>query len=272
MRSLYGMKLERLAMALALLLALAALPASAFAEKAETSSNAPAAASTSSDASSGEDVEVIKTTSLEDRIPPVSGRLFYKKHRFELTPGIDVSFGDAFFQKIGIGLKADYHLFDTFSVTAHVLYHFNMTSRAVSVCDVDGNCERPETDALTNVPGKLGLIAGAGISWTPLYGKLSLMAEHVLHFDFGITGGVDGIQYKAPENSEFTGSNKFAFGGHVGLLFRLAFTNKIALRFELRDYIYSGATVTLGDSTSKVENQIMFDIGLSFMLGEGSED
>ena len=260
MRILCGIKLEKAAVALALLwasLALA-LPFNALAD--------------SSPDGAGEDVEVVKTTGLEDRIPPVSGRLFYKKHRFELSPTVDVSFGDAFFQKIGVGLKADYHIFDTFSVSAHVLYHFNLTSRAVTACDEAGNCERPKANEMTKVPGKLALVAGLGLEWTPLYGKLSLMAEQFLHFDFGIIGGVDGIQYMAPETPESGNANKFTFGGHVGFLFRIAFTERIALRFELRDYIYRGETVRLGDMTSKIENQIMFEIGLSFLLGAGSED
>lgn len=262
MRRLYGMNLQKIAFALALALALAGAPFDARGQSA-----APGKA-----ADSGEDVEEIQTVKLEDKIPPVSGRLFFKKHRFELSPTFDVSFGDAFFQKLGLGLKADYHIFETFSVTAHVFYNFNLTSHAVSVCDSSGECGSPEVDSLNNVPGKLGLVAGLGLSWSPIYGKLSLMSERVLHFDFGLTGGVDGIQYMAPENSEHDGANKFAFGGHVGLLFRLVFSNRMALRFELRDYIYSGATVKLGDSTSKIENQIMFEIGLSFFLGAGSED
>ena len=260
MRFLSGMMKRKGVLALMLMLAMTVMPLTALAQK----SAAPA--------DSGDDVEVVHTSKLEDKIPPVSGRLFFKKHRFEVSPTFNVSFGDAFFQKLGLGLKADYHIFDSFSVTAHLLYNFNLTSRAVSVCDSSGECTSPEVDSMTNVPGRLGLLAGLGLSWTPLYGKLSLMAEHVLHFDFGLTGGIDGIQYSAPMNSEFEGAKKFAFGGHVGLLFRLVFNNWIALRFELRDYIYKGATVTLGDSTSKIENQIMFEIGLSFFLGAGSED
>lgn len=262
MRRHYGMNLQKIALALAIALALLSAPFAALGQT--TSQNKPA--------DSGDDEEQIQTVRLEDKIPPVSGRLFVKQRRFELSPTFNVSFGDAFFQKLGVGLKADYHIFETFSVTAHVFYNFNLTSHAVSVCDASGECTSPEVDSLTNVPGKLGLVVGAGVSWTPLYGKLSLMSEKVLHFDFGLTGGIDGIQYMAPENSEFEGANKFTFGGHVGLLFRLIFNDWIALRFELRDYIYKGATVQLGNSTSKIENQIMFEIGLSFFLGAGSED
>lgn len=263
MRRHYGMNFPQIALALAIALAAVSAPFTALGQ---------APAPQNSPADSGDDEEQVHTVRLEDKIPPVSGRLFVKERRFELSPTFNVSFGDAFFQKLGVGLKADYHIFETFSVTANVFYNFNLTSHAVSVCDDEGACSSPEVDAMTNVPGKLGLVVGAGVSWTPLYGKLSLMSEKVIHFDFGLTGGVDGIQYMAPENSEFEGSNKFTFGGHVGLLFRLVFTDWIALRFELRDYIYKGATVQLGKSTSKIENQIMFEIGLSFFLGAGRED
>ena len=262
MRRHFGMDLQKIALALVVALACVSAPFTALGQT----------ASDSKPTDSGDDEEQLQTVRIEDKIPPVSGRLFFKRHRFELSPTFNVSFGDAFFQKLGVALKADYHIFETFSVTAHVAYHFNLTSHAVSICDSSGACGSPEVESLKNVPGKLGLLVGAGLSWTPIYGKLSLFSEKVIHFDLGLTGGIDGIQYMAPENSIHEGANKFTFGGHFGLLVRLIFSDWIAMRFELRDYVYNGATVQLGNETSKIENQIMFEIGLSFLLGAGSED
>ncbi len=269
MRRHFGMDLQKIALALVVALACVSAPFTALGQTA--SDNKPT--------DSGDDEEQLQTVRIEDKIPPVSGRLFFKRHRFELSPTFNVSFGDAFFQKLGVALKADYHIFETFSVTAHVAYHFNLTSHAVSICDSSGACGSPEVESLTNVPGKLGLLVGAGISWTPIYGKLSLFSEKVIHFDLGLTGGIDGIQYMVPselgEEHPFfdkAGGNTFTFGGHFGLIARLIFSERIAMRFELRDYVYNGATVKLGKETSKIENQIMFEIGLSFLLGAGSED
>lgn len=204
---------------------------------------------------------------LEEKMPPVSGRLFLKNGRFEISPTLSASLADAFFQKYGVGLKLDYHLLETLSVGLHGLYAFNTASGVVTVCKPDGSCAAPEVADLVDVPGKIGLMAGAEVAWAPIYGKFSLFAEKVFHFDLAFLAGVSAIQYQAPG-----GTNTMTVGGHFGVGQRYFITPDLTLRLELRDYVYSAETVTLGNSSSKLENQIMFELGLSFFAGSGSED
>ena len=50
----------------------------------------------------------------ENKIPPVSGQLYRKAGRWELTPTFQLSLNDAFFSKYMGGLKVGYHFSDSF--------------------------------------------------------------------------------------------------------------------------------------------------------------
>jgi outer membrane beta-barrel protein len=204
---------------------------------------------------------------LEDKMPPVSGRLFLKNGRFEISPTLSASLADAFFQKYSGGLKLNYHLVESISVGLFATYSLNTPSSVVSVCKPDGSCKGPELAELTDVPGKLGMMAGVDVAWAPMYGKFSLFAEKVLHFDLAFVGGLSAVQYQVPG-----GANAFAIGGHFGVGQRYFITPNLTLRVELRDYVYNAQTVKLGNSSSKLQNQIMFELGLSYFAGSGHED
>jgi len=207
-----------------------------------------------------------RSARLEDRIPPVSGNLFRKQGRFEITPSVGLSLADAFFQKYLFGLKLGYHAFETFSLGVFGYYALDTAGRAVTVCKT-GGCAQPTMEDLTSVPGKLGLLAGAEVGWTPIYGKVNLFAEKVLHFDTGLVGGVSLIQYAEP-----LGAMTMTAGGHLGVAQRYFLTPSLTVRLELRDYLYSAHIVRLGDTTSKLENQLVLELGLSFFAGESPKD
>ncbi|MBI5549668.1 MAG: outer membrane beta-barrel domain-containing protein [Deltaproteobacteria bacterium] len=237
-----------------LTLAMAVAPAAGWAADAEKKAEKEA-----------EEAAQEKRPSLADKIAPVSGNLFLKSGRFEITPNVGFSLGDAFFQKYAFGLKLNYHLAESISVGLHGAYALATPGGAVSVCRSDG-CRSPEMDDLQNVPGKVSMLAGLELGFSPIYGKVNVIAEKVLHFDIAVVGGIDLVNYAAP-----VGQGTFTVGGHLGLGQRFFITPSVTLRVELRDYIYSGKTVQLSDSDSKVENQLMLDIGVSFFLGGSKE-
>jgi len=219
--------------------------------------------------SESEDESKAARATLADKIPPVSGNLFFKKGRFEVAPSLGLSLGDAFFQKYAFGLMINYHVVESVSIGLHGSYLLATPGGAVGVCGENG-CAGPTMDDLKNVPGKVSLLAGLDLAWSPFYGKVNVMAEKVLHFDTSIFIGADVIQYAAPG-----GTSTFTGGGHIGLGERIVFNDFLALRIELRDYMY-GATVNLekesGDGLqTQFQNQLMLELGLSFFLG-GSKD
>lgn len=264
-------RLRATALTLTALLVLAALPARA--------EEAPAPAAPKADAAKPEKESdeggKVERRSLADKIAPVSGNLFTKDRRFEITPAIGFSLDDAFFQKYAFGLKLGFHVLESFSIGLHASYALATPGSAVSVCRTEEGCRSPEMGELKNVPGKVQLLAGLDLAWSPIYGKINVIAEKVLHFDTAIIVGGSAVQYQAPG-----GTNKFTFGGHVGLAERFFITPSVTLRLELRDYIYGAQTPRLtrdpNDPSSKtetrVQNQLMFELGVSFFVGGGPRD
>lgn len=207
-----------------------------------------------------------KVPTLEDRIRPVSGSLFIRKGRSELEPMVGISVNDAFFQKYMFGLKYQYHLSDNLGIELGGAFGISMASGNVNICRPEG-CGTPDKSQLKGTPGDIGMIVGLGANWSPLYGKINLMAEKVIHFDTFFMGGLDGIQYKQPVlDLTQDPASTFAFGGHIGVGQHFVFNDFSALRVELRDYVYQGQRAVNGAYQSHLENQLMLDIGVSFFF------
>jgi outer membrane beta-barrel protein len=95
------------------------------------------------------------------------------------------------------------------------------------------------------------------VSWAPLYGKLSLMAESVLHFDSYITasGGVLGPSRDNPE---------FCWGGAVGQRY---FVNEwIAVRWEVRTQFFELKRQPARDNSKSLQIMLTGALGVSFFL------
>jgi outer membrane beta-barrel protein len=221
----------------------------------------PAAAQSKSDAFAG-------------KIPPVSGQLYQKAGRFELTPSANLSLNDAFFNKYFFGLKLGYHFTEAFSLSVQGAGGATSKAGSSQVCAQNAGCTAATDAMLYQVPGKITGIAGVEIGWSPIYGKLNVLAERVAHFDLSILGGADAIRHEevvdAARARELAAAGqapgeKLALGGHVGLGARLFLAEWVALRFEVKDYIYS-VTVPSNVSGSDIQNQIFTELGVSFFL------
>jgi outer membrane beta-barrel protein len=210
--------------------------------------------------------ERLKPVSLSEKIRPVSGNLFLKSHRLEISPGLNVSLGDAFFQKYGAGLKLGYHFSESFSLGAYASYSLDTPSSSLSWCSTSTDCQRPTLDQLEDVPGRIGFMAGLEVAWSPLYGKINVLAEKVLHFDTSLILGGGAIQHQIPGGTFTVGP-----AGHVGIGQRYFFSRYTSLRVELRDYIYSAEIGNLG-TDRQIQNQLMLEVGLSFFAGEAPKE
>lgn len=238
--------------ALTLLAALAALAAPALPRR--------AAAQTKADAFAG-------------KIPPVSGQLFRKAGRFELTPTGNLSLNDAFFSKYFGGVKLGYHFTESLSLSAHAAAGTTSKTGSAVVCPQNSGC-RPATDEMMfQVPGRIRGIAGLEAAWSPVYGKLNVFAERVAHFDLSILLGGDVIAHdevlSSPDARDLAAagdepSMTTTFGGHVGIGARLFLAEWIALRLEVKDYVYVLEVPNNGGKD--LQNQIFTELGVSFFL------
>lgn len=246
-----GRPIHRTAAALAALAALAILAAPR-----------PAAAQSKSDAFAG-------------KIPPVAGQLYQKKGRVELTATGNLSLNDAFFNKYFGGVKLGYHFTEHLSLSAGVATGFTEQTGSAVVCPSNGGCGDAAEQQLWQVPGDLKLVTGLEVAWAPIYGKLNLFAQRVAHFDLSVLAGADWISHNEVVSASraeqlFQAGQEpgttSTFGGHVGLGFRLFFTQAIAVRVEFKDYIYMVDVPNWqegGKARSDLQNQLFTEIGLS---------
>lgn len=233
-----------LARAAALSLALAALPGTARASEADA---------------------------FENKIAPISGQLYRKASRFELTPTIDLSLNDAFYSKVLFGVKLGYHFNELWSVDGSFAAGPSSGSSSLMVCPTNAGCTAATNAQLYQLPGKIRSIAGVELAFSPVYGKLNVLASQVVHFDLSLFAGGDWISYQevlsaadaaAAAAAGRTPADGSTIGGHAGLGVRIFLAEFMAFRLAFKDYLYA---LPIQDK-SNLENQLFAEFGLSFFV------
>ncbi len=217
------------------------------------------------------EVDKDRTGPLRERVRPVSGHLFMKRGRFEFSPSATRSLNDAFFTKYVFG--GTFGFFPSEEVGLHLRggYALPFVSSAAQICPRDDaggrTCQKPALRDLDGrAPGQMSWLAGADVSWSPLYGKVGLLAERFLHFDLYVLGGVSAVGYQGPARSEGGASvGRMSLGGNLGVGSRVVISRWMTLRAELRDLVYSERTGPAGVN-SALRNQLMFELGFSMFL------
>ncbi len=207
---------------------------------------------------------------LRDRIRPVSGNLFLKSGRIEISPAASVSVRDAFFTKIGFGGSVTYHFTEQLALGLRGAYDLNMVAGSAQICTVDSatnvrSCRPPTYQELDGVaPGQVTMLGGVDLQFAPIYGKLSLLAEQFLHFDiYGILGGA-GVLYRGPPDAGSTTPAQLVSPGlNAGAGMRFFLNRFLTVRAELRDLIYSEKLSSGGGS---LRNQLMVELGISLFF------
>ncbi len=219
-----------------------------------------------------------KSDAFAGKIPPVSGQLYRKAGRLELTLGGNLSLNDAFYSKYFGGVKLAYHLNEYLSVGAQVATGTAVRSGSAVVCDARNGCSNASNQALYQVPGHLKMLGGLEAAWSPIYGKLNLAAERVAHFDLSLLLGADYITYEKVVSATDAATLAAAgqrppdastVGGHVGLGFRLFLSEWLAARVEFKDYVYVVPVPNWqegGAARKDVQNQLFTELGLSFFF------
>ena len=219
-----------------------------------------------------------KSDAFAGKIPPVSAPLYRKAGRFEVTLSANLSINDAFYSKYFGGLKLGYHF--TESLSAHALVASGLDTKAGSaqVCPANGGCHSASRTQMWQVPGNIRLMSGLEGAWAPVYGKLNVFSERVGHFDLSLIGGLDWITYQRvvarseAEALQASGGNPgtaSTLGGHVGLGARIFFSEWIAARLELRDYLYRVSVPNWqenGGAKRDLQNQLFAELGVSFFF------
>src|SRR5687767_13024148 len=111
----------------------------------------------SSEEEAGDVAEVDKdrTGPLRERVAPVSGYLFLKKKRFELSPSGSITFKDPFYRKYTVGGMLAYHFSNEFGLGLRGGYSVPTVSGAAQICRTGASivCSDPTMDDLDTAEG-----------------------------------------------------------------------------------------------------------------------
>jgi outer membrane beta-barrel protein len=233
----------------------------------------PSAPSSESEAGDVSEVDKDALGPLRERIRPVSGHLFLKKGRVEITAATAISLRDAFFRKYIISSGVTYHPLETLGVGLRLGTGVNEVSGSAQICNFtdsgDGTitrgCSAPTFEQLDGTaPGQITWLGGVDVQWAPIYGKISLLAETFAHFDMYGVLGASLVRYKGPpESSDERSLARMTPGANLGIGFRFFLNRYITLRTEVRDLVYVEKAVSPATS---LRNQLLFDLGISFFI------
>ncbi|MCO4771517.1 MAG: outer membrane beta-barrel domain-containing protein [Deltaproteobacteria bacterium] len=125
----------------------------------------------------------------------------------------------------------------------------------------------------TNIGGELtGLaadarrqIAGGSVNvvWSPIYAKLAWGSQAVVHFDIYGTLGAHGYLNQQLDVEPKFGAN---YGPSIGLGMKFFLSEKVALKFDVRDHISLEVRKYTGKFTAR--NNFQVGLGLAFYLGQ----
>lgn len=216
-----------------------------------------------------------KADAFEGKIQPISGQLYRKAGRFELTPVAQLSVNDAFFSKYFGGLKATYHLTEFWSVGGSFATGTTAKTGSAVVCPANQGCHPASAAELYQVPGRLRSVAGLEVAWAPIYGKLNVLAEKVAHFDLSLVLGADLVSHDKVLSSDeairlqLKPASQSTLGGHVGIGARLFITEAVAVRLEFRDLVYRVDVPNRagsGQGAGDIQNQLFTELGVSIFF------
>ncbi len=185
----------------------------------------------------------------QDRIKSVQRKDFLKRGRFELTPVFALSLNDAFYQKLGGGAQFTYHPADSLGLEINFLY----------TATIQTDMGKFFQQAMTALPkvSQLRWVLTGDITWSPIYGKLSLFTDDIVMFDAYLIGGF-GVAYTEKGARLAT---------DVGLGLRYFATSWMVFKLEVRDVLYT-ETLSLdsGARFTDIQNHLLLMAAVSFFL------
>lgn len=185
----------------------------------------------------------------------IQRRFLPRTGRFELTGSAMTSVNNPFFNNLGLGLRAAYHLVEKHGIEFQYMI-FSNTRRAVT-----NNLEEKRDVQTTNLVTAKSYIGGA-YKWTPVYGKITFLNRHIVPFDLYFTGGMGLTQ------TQKQGEPTFHFG--TGQAF--AVSKKVAIRWDvIWNFFQAEVDSVTGTGTVKTShNDLFITLGASFFFPEAT--
>lgn len=183
---------------------------------------------------------------LAERIPSVTRRLFRKAGRVEMDPMVGISLNDPFYRHVVLSGAVNYHVFEWLWVGASGDFFAPLENEV----PVSGAVQVKQPDY--NKPSYAGRLE---VGFSPIYGKLSMLAEKVFHFDLYVSGGVGMV-------GSSKGSTLMAGTAAIGQHF--FFNEWFGVRVEFRDQIFR--VVRFAGLNKELQHLFSLTVGACFYV------
>lgn len=200
---------------------------------------------------------------LGDRVKAVQRKGFLKRHRFEISPLFASTVNDAFYQKVGGGLRLAYNFGDTFALAARgaVYQNEDLNLAPLRTDNVREGKVAFQSQLLSSQIYRQVMVDGI---WSPIYGKAAWLDRSIVHFDFYLAAGF-GMVWSA---TSFDSGNEAGLGPHLaadlGLGMRFYPLEWMALEAGLMLTVYPDQPVSSVPGT--LQQVLAANVGVSFFL------
>jgi len=207
-------------------------------------------------ADSPADEAVDRLQEVDHNSSPIENRFFLKANRFEIAPVLGYVPNNPFARRYVGGALLAYHISESIAAEGAILYSPDLgqddlkglTSTLVQIAhqgDPDAGFQQPVE--------KMTLGATFALRWAPVYGKINLLGERVLNFDFYGTLGLGLLsraEYYATYNEQWDGSDSvvtlsppqstYTVPANIGIGFDFFVSQSVAIKLDARSYLYIG--------------------------------
>jgi outer membrane beta-barrel protein len=189
----------------------------------------------------------------------VQKRKYPKARAFELAPYAGIIPNDAFVVHVPLGVRFTHHLSERFAWEASASYTFDVdTALRGFLMDEDANLSAQVRD-------RQRARLGAGILWSPLYGKLAWMNSSVVYLDVFATAGAGAVYTDADDIGRDASLRPEVY---LGLGIRVFLSRALSLRLEYRQLAYQRVDDPSGEGGG-IATPSELSIGLGVLFGGG---
>jgi len=215
--------------------------------------------------------EVTRTPLSWQDILVVVRKPFLKARRTELLPMVATTLNDNMVRHYAIGGQLSYYLTDVLAIGVEGLYYqptfrepFDLVAR---------QARRLPTINTYNWSASLNF------HYVPVYGKFAVFDKKLITWEVAFTAGIGAGQSVVEErDKKYPGFTNLLIMPNAGASFRFFLTKWLTVNAGVRDYIfldkfepvdramYTSASQAKDHADSRLINNVMFQVGLSFWL------
>jgi outer membrane beta-barrel protein len=227
----------------------------------------------------------------------VRNRLFNVEGRFELGLNVGFSMLSRLTEHYNLNVSAGYNFMDSLALELRVGYALSShTGLALDIAEKFQAQPRTSIATANDLQDlwEMKFNSVLGLRWQPIYGKLGLMAEVPVHFQFylWVGGGVAMLDRESvvicnretsdKKCAEYLKDSKVGPLVSLALGFRFFLSDHIIVRFEIRDWSWIDSYLTGVNRTAAlnpsnptgngtpvspgITNLVQFDLGATFMF------